>query len=187
MSKARAAHAFLDTIREGHPDTPVLVISAVACPIHERNPGPVTKDPEGKARAASRSLDPDIGALTLTRTREILAEIVADRADERLLFLDGRELFGEEDVAMLYDGLHPDQRGLDLIAGRFAKWVMESGAQRGLPSPPDHIRWMTAGTDAAVDSAPSPSRRSWPTVTMPMPGWPSSARNSAGPRGCNRP
>lgn len=26
-----AVHAFLDTIREGHPDTPVLVISAVAC------------------------------------------------------------------------------------------------------------------------------------------------------------
>lgn len=128
-----AVHAFLDTIREGHPSTMIVMISAVACPIHESAPGPVTKDSEGRVRAASRAVDPDTGALSLGRTREILADVVAGRADERLLLVDGRELFGDEDVAMLYDGLHPDQDGLDLIARRFIElgkyWNVERSGE----------------------------------------------------------
>jgi len=116
---APAVHAFLDTIREGQPETPIVLISALACPIHEDTPGPVTAGPDGMAAAASRSVVPDKGALTLARTREILAGIVARRADPHLSYLDGRELFGPDDVDLLYDRLHPDQAGLDLIAERF--------------------------------------------------------------------
>lgn len=39
-----AVHGFLDTIREGHPDTPLLVISPILCPIHEDTPGPTLPD-----------------------------------------------------------------------------------------------------------------------------------------------
>ena len=43
-----AVHGFLDTIREGHPDTPLLVVSPICCPIHEDIPGP-------SARASART------------------------------------------------------------------------------------------------------------------------------------
>jgi hypothetical protein len=35
-----AVHGFLDTIREGHEATPLLVLSPILCPIHEDTPGP---------------------------------------------------------------------------------------------------------------------------------------------------
>jgi len=114
-----AVHAFLDTIRDGQADTPIVLISALACPIHEGSPGPVVAGPDGRARAARRDIEKDAGALTLARTREILAEVVAARADARLALLDGRSLFGDADAHLLYDDLHPDQAGLDLIAERF--------------------------------------------------------------------
>ncbi len=51
-----AVHGFLDTIREGHPHTPLLVVSPIYCPIHEDTPGPGAFDPsalaEGQPSAA---------------------------------------------------------------------------------------------------------------------------------------
>lgn len=34
-----AVHGFLDTIRDGHPDTPLLVVGPLSCPMHEHTPG----------------------------------------------------------------------------------------------------------------------------------------------------
>ncbi|WP_309128863.1 GDSL-type esterase/lipase family protein [Microbacterium sp.] len=120
-----AVHAFLDTIRERQPDTPIVLISALSCPIHEDSPGPVVTGEDGRARAARRAVEGDTGALTLSRSREILAEIVAARGDDRLAYWDGRELLGAADSNALYDGLHPDQGGLDLIADRFVAGIRE--------------------------------------------------------------
>jgi len=39
-----AVHGFLDTIREGHPTTPLLVVTPLLCPIHEHTPGPAAPD-----------------------------------------------------------------------------------------------------------------------------------------------
>lgn len=47
-----AVHGFLDTIREGHPDTPLLVISPILCPIHEDTPVPACRT---RRRSARRS------------------------------------------------------------------------------------------------------------------------------------
>lgn len=116
-----ATHAFIDTIREGQPSTPIVVISAISCPFHENAPGPVMFDADGQARAAKREVENDLGALTLARTREILAEVVRSRSDPALRYFDGRELLGDADVALLYDGLHPNQEGLDLMAQRFVQ------------------------------------------------------------------
>ena len=41
---APAVHGFLDTIREGHPTTPLLVVSPLLCPLHEETPGPLMPD-----------------------------------------------------------------------------------------------------------------------------------------------
>lgn len=50
-----AVHGFLDTIRDGHPDTPLLVVSPILCPIHEETPAPPagTSPPWPPASSAS--------------------------------------------------------------------------------------------------------------------------------------
>jgi hypothetical protein len=125
-----AVHGFLDTIREGHPTTPLLVISAVLCPIHEDTPGPGAFDmaalAEGKVRfrATGDPAERAAGKLTLQSVREELARIVAQRAatDPNLSYLDGRELYGEADYAELPlpDELHPDAATHLRMGERFA-------------------------------------------------------------------
>ncbi|MFZ3555243.1 GDSL-type esterase/lipase family protein [Streptomyces sp. BH055] len=125
-----AVHGFLDTIREGHPDTPLLVVSPILCPIHERTPGPGAPDFSSIATGQLRFVamgDPAEtaqGKLTLETIREELARIVAQRAadDPHLHYLDGRELYGEKDheELPLPDSLHPDAEAHRRIGERFA-------------------------------------------------------------------
>jgi hypothetical protein len=116
-----ALHGFLDIIREGHPHTPVVVISPILCPPHEMNPGPTLVSTSG---FYGRTPDPDEDALDLLRVREIIAGVVRTRAasDDNLTYLDGLDLLGVDpgDAALLPDSLHPDQAGMDLMAARFS-------------------------------------------------------------------
>ncbi|MFD9396355.1 SGNH/GDSL hydrolase family protein [Streptomyces sp. NPDC060000] len=129
-----AFHGFLDTIRDGHPDTPVLVITPVVCPAAERRPGPVLVGPDGMVRTADRPAELALGALTLTRIRELLSRHVEQRrrqGDDRLRLLDGTTLFGPDDVDGLPDGLHPDAAGYARMAERFLPLSFgEKGALR---------------------------------------------------------
>jgi len=89
-----AVHGFLDTIRDGHPDTPLVVVSPLYCPIHERTPGPGDFDHEALARGEVRfraTGEPGPGKLTLEVIREELARISAQRqaSDPHLTYLDG--------------------------------------------------------------------------------------------------
>nr|BFE98648.1 hypothetical protein GCM10020241_03240 [Streptoalloteichus tenebrarius] len=128
-----AVHGFLDTIREGHPTTPLLVVSPLYCPIHEDTPGPGAFDLDALARGEVRFLatgDPAEragGKLTLTVIRAELARIVEQRAasDPHLHHLDGRDLYGEADFAELPlpDQLHPDAATHRRIGERFAELV----------------------------------------------------------------
>lgn len=119
-----AVHGFLDTIRDGAPTAPILVISPIICPMHEETPGPTVTDPETGQRRGTPILtsDPFDPPLTLRAVREILRGIVQQRApeDPALFYLDGLELFGEADLDELPDGLHPSAAGYLRIAGRFA-------------------------------------------------------------------
>ncbi len=98
-----AVHGFLDTLREGHPGTPLLVVSSLLCPIHEDTPGPSLPDPEAFEDGRLRFLamgDPAeraAGKLTLRGIREELSRVVRSRAadDPNLYYLDGLELYGE--------------------------------------------------------------------------------------------
>ncbi|MGO4455934.1 GDSL-type esterase/lipase family protein [Streptomyces sp. M-16] len=123
-----AVHGFLDTIREGHPDTPLLVVSPVLCPLQEDTPGPLAPDlRDGKLnlRALGDPAEVAAGRLTLTVVRRELARITAERAtdDPHLHYIDGRSLYGEADFAEfpLPDGLHPDPAGHRRIGERFAE------------------------------------------------------------------
>ena len=56
-----AVHGFLDTIREGAPSAPILVISPIFCPMHEDTPGPDRHRP--RDRRAARNAEHDTGLL----------------------------------------------------------------------------------------------------------------------------
>jgi hypothetical protein len=126
-----AVHGFLDTIRDGHPTAPLLVVSPLHCPIHEDTPGPGAFDLSALAagnlrfRATGDPAERASGKLTLGVVREELARIVEQRAaeDPYLRYLDGHELYGETDFAELPlpDRLHPDAAAHRRIGERFAE------------------------------------------------------------------
>jgi hypothetical protein len=126
-----ALHGFIDTIREGHPHTPLLIVSPILCPIHEDTPGPTLPDVGAlrqgqlRFRATGNPAERVAGKLTLNTIRTELQRIVAQRAvdDAQLFYLDGRALFGAADAeAMpLPDNLHPDAAAHRVIGERFAQ------------------------------------------------------------------
>jgi hypothetical protein len=126
-----AVHGFLDTIREGHPSTPLLVVSPIFCPIHEALPGPSVYDMEALAegrlsfKAGGNADEVGQGKLTLGLIREQLREIVRQRTaggDANIRYVDGLELYGANDNLRLPlpDQLHPDAASHQLIGERFA-------------------------------------------------------------------
>ncbi|GAA2424630.1 GDSL-type esterase/lipase family protein [Streptomyces glaucus] len=136
-----AVHGFLDTLRDGHPTTPLLVVSPLHCPIHEDTPGPSAFDfdalSSGKLRfrATGDPAERAAGKLTLGVIREELSRIVRQRAaeDPHLHYLDGRDLYGEADFAELPlpDQLHPDAAAHRRIGERFAELAFTGAAGAG--------------------------------------------------------
>lgn len=129
-----AVHGFLDTIRDGHPTAPLLVITPVLCPIHEDTPGPGAADfGDGtmRFRATGDPAEVAAGRLTLRTIREELTRIVTERAaeDPHLHLLDGLSLYGEADAAEhpLPDRLHPDAATHRLMGERFAAYAFGPG------------------------------------------------------------
>lgn len=130
-----AVHGFLDTIREGHPATPLVLISPLLCPIHEDTPGPGSFDQDAMQRGEVRFVatgDPAqvaAGRLTLSVIREELTRVADQRHDPHLRLLDGRDLYGEADHAEhpLPDGLHLDEESHLLVGRRFADEVLSAG------------------------------------------------------------
>lgn len=88
-----ALEGFVRTIREGHPDTPILLTT----PLH----------------APEREQQPNALGLTLADVR---AEVAAAAPD--LPVVDGTSILGPADAGLLDDGLHPGAEGYRLIADR---------------------------------------------------------------------
>ncbi|TIH38977.1 GDSL-type esterase/lipase family protein [Subtercola vilae] len=127
-----AVHGFLDTIRDAHPTTPLVLISPIFCGIHEHTPGPGAIDPASMATGQAAFMatgtpgDETLGRLTLSVIRRELRSLVERRAqDARLHYLDGTTLYGEADTAghPLPDNLHPDTVTHRLIGERFASYA----------------------------------------------------------------
>ncbi len=131
---APAVHGFLDTIREGHPTVPLVVVTPLLCPLHEDTPGPLGPDLDAMATgrvawlATGDPADVARGALTLRTVREELARVVDQRRahDPHLRLVDGLALYGEADAVRrpLPDGLHPDTATHAEVGGRFARLVL---------------------------------------------------------------
>lgn len=125
---APAVHGWLDTIRDGHPEVPVRLVSPLFCGLHEATPGPTAPDPAAMAEgrvawvASGDPADVARGALTLEVVREVLAEVVGRRDDPHLTYVDGLGLYGPDDAVRLPlpDGLHPGPDAHRLVGERWA-------------------------------------------------------------------
>jgi hypothetical protein len=131
-----AVHGFLDTIRDGHPDTPLVLVSPIFCGIHETTPGPGAVDVSSLGTEQVRFIatgDPDavnLGGLTLEVIRREFESLIERRAeDTRLHYLDGTILYGQADARELPlpDGLHPGPAAHQRIGERFAAYAFSPG------------------------------------------------------------
>ncbi|OME94547.1 MULTISPECIES: SGNH/GDSL hydrolase family protein [Paenibacillus] len=92
----------LETIRDKHRDTPLLVISPIYGTLRETQ---------------LNSL-----GFTLPMMRELIretVELLRARGDSQLFYQDGLNWLGPEDEAFLTDGLHPGAEGYELLGWRF--------------------------------------------------------------------
>lgn len=127
-----AVDGFLDTIREGHPDTPIVLVSPIWCEPVETSAGPTIQDPDRSEEwsiAAGSEDDVATGRLSLRVIRAELESIVDRRradGDRLLHYLDGLALYGEHDAAAmpLPDNLHPGPDVQRLIGERFADQIL---------------------------------------------------------------
>lgn len=92
----------LETIRDKHPRTPLLVISPIYGTVRET----------------------ELNALgfTLPMMRDAVREVVEllqERGDRHLHYRDGLTWLGPEEEALLADGLHPGPEGYELLGRRF--------------------------------------------------------------------
>ena len=120
---APALHGFLDTIREGKPDTPIIAISPIFCPSAETRPGPMARGASGKFSTFDGFDALRNGCMSLRRVREIMTEVIDTRrnsGDANLHYVDGLTLFGADDADDLPDDLHPNAAGYIRIGERFA-------------------------------------------------------------------
>lgn len=121
-----ALHGFIDTIREGKPDTPILLVSPIFCPSAEEKPGPTVMGPEGRYVTVEGLAELRETSLTLIRLRAMMRDIAETRialGDAQLHYLDGLALFGSEDAGDLPDDLHPNAGGYLRMGQRFAALV----------------------------------------------------------------
>ncbi len=118
-----ALHGFLDTLREGQPLTPILVVSPIFCPSAEEKPGPTIMGPDGRFITVGGLEELRLTCLTLTKVREQIRSIIELRrslGDDHLHYLNGLELFSAEDADDLPDDLHPNPAGYVRMGQRFA-------------------------------------------------------------------
>ena len=96
-------------IREKHPTTPITLISPIAYPPHEQQPNTVGVTMAGMRR--------DI--------EEAHRQLVA-LGDEHLSYVNGLAIFDEALLAKYSDDqCHPDADGIEVMAERFDRAVME--------------------------------------------------------------
>ena len=131
-----AMHGFLDTIRDGHPSTPIVLASPIWCEPVERFAGPTVNDPSKHLNwciAAGTVKDVAEGKLCLEVIRSEIETIVDQRraSDTHLTYVDGLSLYGPGDARTmpLPDNLHPGPDVQRLIGRRWARDVLTGFAR----------------------------------------------------------
>ena len=130
---APALHGFLDTVRDGHPHTPICVISPIYCASAETKPGPTLPGKDGKYFTLDRTASESFGCLSLTQMRNVIRGVVESRVaagDMNLSYHDGLQLFGQDDAGDMPDDLHPNAAGYQRMGERFHQQVLSQLVQR---------------------------------------------------------
>lgn len=115
-SFAAAACGFIESIRDGHPTTPIAVVTPIASPAREL-----------LANAVGMTLSDYRADLTTAVTT------LQELGDANLHIIDGLTLFGVADCSLLIDGVHPSSDGYRLIATRLGpilKQLMDAKGRR---------------------------------------------------------
>ena len=124
-----ALNGFIDTVRDGRPDTPFIVASPIHCPAHETGFGPSLRSDAG-VYTRERPGFLQTGALSLERIRGYVAAVVQQRrdaGDTNIHYVDGLRLFGPDDVRDMPDLLHPNRDGYARMGERFHSIAFEDG------------------------------------------------------------
>ncbi|GAB3120530.1 GDSL-type esterase/lipase family protein [Glaciibacter psychrotolerans] len=136
-----ALQGFLDTIREGHPHTPIVLVSPIWCEPVETVSGPTIEIARNGGKwtvATGTAADVAAGKLSLHVIRREIAAVVAERSDSdtALSYVDGLRLYGAEDARLLPlpDNLHPSPEVQELIGRRWAALVFAERAKGGQTS-----------------------------------------------------
>ena len=111
-----AAWGFVMTIRDAHPNIPLLIGSSIYFTEHETEPSKT-----GLSFSFMRDQD------------QRMVEIMRRRGDRNVHYLDGRELFSEADRHLLIDGVHPGPEGVCRMAERFEEKVFGREGLRLMP------------------------------------------------------
>ena len=101
---------FVKIIREKHPTTPIAMVSLIIATAMETEPNAV-------------------GMTAVKMRAEVLDAFERLKADgdENLYYFDGLKLFDCELVpTLMYDGLHPNGDGYELLGENFAKVVLDN-------------------------------------------------------------
>ena len=101
------AIGLIKTIRDGHPNTPLAVVSPICHPPNEETPNVV--------------------GMTLQIMRQRLAEavdVLQAYGDKNIHYIDGLDLMGPDDVHLYIDGIHPSAEGYRFLANAYLREVM---------------------------------------------------------------
>ena len=101
------AIGLIKTIRDGHPNTPLAVVSPLCHPPNEETPNVV--------------------GMTLQIMRQRLAEavdVLQGSGDKNIHYIDGLDLMGPDDIHLYIDGIHPSAEGYRFLADAYLREVM---------------------------------------------------------------
>ncbi len=113
---------FIELVREGHPKTPLVVMSPIISPPRETSENPL--------------------GWTLETMRDGIrqaVEVMRDNGDAAIFYKDGLEIFGAAEAHLLPDNLHPNTEGYALMGERITNALKKhfglAGRRASSPTP----------------------------------------------------
>jgi lysophospholipase L1-like esterase len=103
-----AAIGLISTIREKHKDTPMAICSPIYSP--ER---------ESTASTVGNTL------IDMRETLKRIVELLQKRGDKNIYYVDGLNIFGADSEEHLPDKLHPNAKGMEIMAENFITEVFK--------------------------------------------------------------
>jgi lysophospholipase L1-like esterase len=104
-----AVTGFVKTVRTGHPNTPILLMTPIGSADREETANEV--------------------GLTLSRVRQLIAEAgetLKDQGDDKVELIDGLSVLSLDEPDLLGDGLHPTPEGYEHMARRLEPLVRKA-------------------------------------------------------------